>query len=88
VFDGEVNENSEFTYGVDYDVGDLVEMRNKDGIITYKRVLEQIFVSDSEGERAYPTLALDMFAGENTWLSWTNKTQVWEDFTTEFWEDM
>lgn len=88
LFDGEVNERTEFTYGVDYDLGDLVEMRNKDGVITYKRVTEQIFVDDSNGERSYPTLALDMYAGENTWLSWNNKNTVWEDFDMEVWLDM
>lgn len=80
LFDGEVNQRTEYTYGVDYELGDLVEMRNKDGIITYKRVTEQIFVADRNGERAYPTLALDLFAGENTWLSWTNKNTVWMDY--------
>lgn len=88
IFDGEVSEYTNYTYNVDYDLGDLVELRNKDGVITYKRVTEQIFVADANGERAYPTLALDLFAGENTWLSWTNKNTVWEDFTTEYWSDM
>lgn len=88
LFDGEVNQRTKYTYGVDYEVGDLVEMRNKDGVITYKRVVEQIFVDDSNGERAYPTLALDKFAGENTWLSWNNKNTAWEDFDQEYWEDM
>lgn len=88
LFDGEVDQRTSYKYGVDYDLGDLVEMRNKDGIITYKRVTEQIFISDNTGERSYPTLALDLFAGENTWLSWANKNTVWEDFADEEWADM
>lgn len=88
IFDGELNQYSEYKYGVDYDLGDLTEMRNKDGIITYKRVTEQIFVSDAEGERSYPTLALDMFADVNTWIAWSNKLKTWSEFTTEEWEDM
>lgn len=87
-FDGQLNENSEYKYGVDYQLGDLVEMRNVDGIITYKRVTEQIFVCDHEGERSYPTLTMDLFAATNSWLSYANKSTVWSDFTTEFWEDM
>ena len=88
LFDGEVNQRTEYTYGVDYELGDLVEMRNKDGVITYKRVTEQIFVSDATGERAYPTLVLNLFTGANTWASWTYKDLVWVDFTTEVWADM
>lgn len=88
LFDGEINQYSEYKYGVDYNLGDLVEMRNKDGIITYKRVTEQIFVHDSQGERSYPTLTMDLFAGADTWLSWQNKQQQWADFTTEYWADM
>lgn len=88
LFDGELNEYSDYKYGVDYDVGDLVEMRNKDGIISYKRVTEQIFVSDKTGERSYPTLSLDMFAGLNTWISMIKDPTVWEDMTVETWADM
>lgn len=88
LFDGEINEYNEYRYGSDYDLGDLVELRNRDGVITYKRVTEQIFVSDAEGERSYPTLEMDLFAGANTWLSYTNKSTIWADYTTEFWEDM
>lgn len=88
IFDGEVNEYTKYTYGIDYELGDLVEMRNKDGIITYKRVTEQIFVSDAAGDKSYPTLALDVFAGTNMWSEFNNNTIVWSDLTTEFWEDM
>lgn len=88
LYDGEINEYNEYKYGVDYGLGDIVELRNKDGIITYKRVTEQIFVCDAQGERSYPTLSMDLFTGVNTWLAWNNKSTVWEDFTVEFWEDM
>lgn len=56
-FDGEVNQNSNYHYGVDYDLGDLVEMMNTDGLTNNMRVTEQIFVEDQEGERSYPTLS-------------------------------
>jgi hypothetical protein len=88
IFDGELNPYGDYTYGVDYEMGDLVEMRNKDGIITYKRVTEQIFVTDAEGERSYPTLSMDLFASANTWMSWHNKTTPWADMTVETWADM
>lgn len=90
MMDGEINQYINYIYGVDYDLGDLVEMRNKDGIITYKRVTEQIFVCDAQGERSYPTLTADIFAGADTWLNWTNKSTAWADLDAnlEAWADM
>jgi hypothetical protein len=87
LFDGEVNERSAYIYGVDYEVGDLVEMRNKDGVITHKRVTEQIFVADEQGERSYPTLSLDISDPQNTWLSSANNAETWSHYTTETWAD-
>lgn len=87
VLDGQLNTNSVYTYGIDYDLGDLVEMRSVDGVVSKQRVTEQIFTCDGEGERAYPTLFMKYFVTPNTWLSWSND-QVWEDFTTEHWEEM
>lgn len=86
-FDGELNQYSTFRYGVDYELGDIVELRNEDDIITYKRVTEQIFVHDGEGERSYPTLASNMFINTNTWAS--QLSQVWADFdlSAETWAD-
>lgn len=57
IFDGEINQNSMYKYGVDYNLGDLVEMRDNENDTTIRRVTEQIFVSDQEGERSYPTLS-------------------------------
>ncbi len=44
-------------------------------------------MSDEEGERAYPTLSLNLFIGTGSWFSW-EANQVWEDMTTEHWEDV
>lgn len=86
-FDGELNQRGSYRYGVDYNLGDIVEMRNEDGVITYKRVTEQIFVHDVEGERSYPTVSMDMFVAANTWRSQIS-TRVWEDFgLEEYWAD-
>lgn len=86
-FDGELNQNSSYHYGVDYNLGDLVEMRNKDGVTNNMRVTEQIFVSDSEGERSYPTLAINKFITPGSWLAW-DYNQEWEDLgLTEYWAD-
>jgi hypothetical protein len=42
------------------------------------RVTEQIFVSDSQGERSYPTLTVNTFITTGSWLSWMNN-KVWLD---------
>jgi len=86
-FDGEINPNSQYKYGVHYNLGDLVEMRNIDGETNLMRVTEQIFVSDPEGERSYPTLAKNIFIDTGSWLSWESN-QVWAEFTTEHWAEL
>ena len=51
-------------------------MRNSDGITNQMRVTEQIFVSDIQGERAYPTLAIDRFITPGSWFAW-DYNQTW-----------
>lgn len=77
-FDGEINQHSQYVYNVDYSLGDIVEMRNRDGVGNQMRVTEQIFVHDKEGEKAYPTLALNQFVSTGSWLSWGG-TRTWLD---------
>jgi hypothetical protein len=83
LFDGEVNQYNTYKYGKDYNLGDLVEQRNRDGIITFKRVTEQIFVSDDQGDRSYPTLYMPLYVGENDWLSWASKGTTWADLDAD-----
>ena len=83
-FDGEVPQNSTYKYGVDYGLGDLVELRDSSGNINVMRVTEQIFVSDKEGIRSYPTLTFDMLITPGTWLA-RPANQQWADVTTETW---
>lgn len=86
-FDGEISKYSSFQYGRDYELGDLVEMRNSDGITNQMRVTEQIFVDDIQGERAYPTLSVDILITPGSWLSWdsneewnnVNDSKVWDN---------
>lgn len=77
-FDGELSQHSNYKYNTGYNLGDLVEMRNSDGVTNQMRVTEQIFVSDSEGERAYPTLTVDRFITPGSWFAW-DYNQVWAD---------
>jgi hypothetical protein len=83
-FEGETNPNSQYQYGTDYGLGDLVEVRNSDGATNRMRVTEQIFVSDGEGDRSYPTLAINLFITPGSWLAWASN-QVWSDLTIETW---
>lgn len=87
IFDGEISQTSQYRYQRDYWMGDYVEMRSKDGNVNTMRVTEQIFVSDREGERSYPTLTLHRFITPGSWLGWQyNKT--WPEFDeTEFWSN-
>lgn len=82
--DGEIAQNSDYKYGVHYNLGDIVEMRNADGVTNNMRVTEQIFVSDKDGDRAYPTLSLNTFITTGSWLSWLNNKQ-WIELTDEEW---
>lgn len=85
-FDGEINQHSAYQYGRDYFLGDNVEQRNSSGVANVMQVTEQIFVSDQEGERSYPTLTKAQFINTGSWLSWLNNKQ-WSELTTEEWED-
>jgi hypothetical protein len=85
VFDGELNQNSQYKYGRDYRLGDLVQLRNVNGATTDMQVTEQIFVSDREGDRSYPTLAINQFVTPGSWLEVPTE-QVWQDLgLTEYW---
>lgn len=81
-FDGEISQNSQYIYGRDYNLGDVVEMRNVDGVTNNMRVTEQIFVSDKDGDRSYPTMTLNTFINTGSWLSWSSN-KAWFDFNTD-----
>lgn len=81
-FDGEISQNGQYRYGRDYNLGDVLETRNTDGVTNNMRVTEQIFVEDKEGERSYPTLTLNTFINTGSWLSWTSN-KAWFDFDTD-----
>jgi len=84
--DGEISQFSQYRYGVDYNLGDIVEMRNSNGVTNNMRVTEQIFVQDREGQRSYPTLTVNTFITTGSWLSWLNN-KVWSELTDEEWAD-
>ena len=83
--DGEIPENSTYVYGVDYGLGDLVEISNGNGSTTNMRVTEHIYISDEEGNRSYPTLTLDQLITPGSWMAW-NALQVWDNAVGEWGE--
>lgn len=84
-FDGELPPTNNYVYDKDYRLGDLVEMQSSDGIVANMRVSEQIFVSDAEGDRAYPTLSAELFITPDSWYGW-DQNEVWEQ-AEGVWED-
>lgn len=84
-FDGQIPQFGSYVYGLHYDLGDLVETRNADGLATNMRVTEQIFVSDKEGERSYPTLTIDLLITPGSWYAW-DAGEVWDD-ADGYWAD-
>lgn len=78
-FDGEIRQDSQYLYSRDYNLGDIVEMRIADGTSNRMRVTEQIFVSDANGVKSYPTLMLHEYVNRGSWLSWESNKQ-WVDF--------
>ena len=84
-FDGEVSQLGSYRYGVDYNLGDLVEMRNTDGVTNIMRVTEQIFASDAQGDRSYPTLSVDRLITPGSWEAYG--TGTWDD-ALGHWDDL
>ncbi|UGL63258.1 minor tail protein [Arthrobacter phage Tokki] len=75
--DGEINHNSKYKYLRDYHLGDLVEMRNSSGATNQMRITEQIFVSDVQGDRSYPTLTMSRYIDLDSWDAWGVET--WDE---------
>jgi len=86
-FDGQIPSLISYVYGVDYKLGDIVEKRNDKGTTSQMRVTEQIFVSDAEGDKSYPTLTLDAVITAGSWDSIAGN-KAWDDYTTQTWDSM
>jgi len=56
--DGEIVPTNQFKYGVDYNLGDIIEVQGNSDIVQTSRVTEYIRAQDEAGERAYPTVAM------------------------------
>jgi len=56
--DGEIVQTGQIQFGVDYFLGDIVEVEGNTGVLQKARVTEYIRSKDTAGERAYPTLSM------------------------------
>lgn len=56
--DGTIVPQAAFVYGVDYSLGDIIELGVESGAISTARVVEHIIAQDSNGESEYPTLSV------------------------------
>jgi hypothetical protein len=58
VVDGEVVPQTQYKYGVDYNLGDFIELKGEDNVVLVANVTEYIRSKDATGERAYPTVSV------------------------------
>lgn len=56
--DGEIVPDSQFKYGVHYNLGDLIEVQGNSGVVQTARITEYIRSQDPSGEKAYPTVTM------------------------------
>lgn len=56
--DGQTSPISEYKYGTDYKMGDILELESFMGTLSKARVTEYVRSQDSNGERAYPTISV------------------------------
>lgn len=87
-FDGEIPQVGSYKYDFDYYLGDIVEVRNQDGVVNNVRVTEQIFSQDASGEKSYPTLSSRLVITPGVWAAW-DANQQWADVDdAEHWADL
>lgn len=89
-FDGQIPQIGSYKYGVDYNLGDLVEERDENGFGSFLLVTENISVSDAQGKRSYPTLSVFNQVVPGTWDAWPASSGVhWADVAlTVHWADV
>lgn len=85
-FDGETPQSSRYIYRQNYNLGDKVEIRSEGNLKNQMYVTEQIFISDAEGVRSYPTLSFDRLITPGSWASWA--AEKWIDVGADVWADL
>lgn len=87
LYDGEIDQNSDFVYERDFFLGDIVEVRGNNGGAAFMRVVEQIIKYDSSGKSSYPSLLTKESITPGTWRSWKYDVD-WVDMgSSEYWNN-
>lgn len=87
-FDGEIPQTGSYKYDFDYYLGDILEVRNQDGVVNNVRVTEQIMSQDSSGEKSYPTLSSREVITPGVWDSWDASEHWAEVPDPQHWDDL
>lgn len=58
IVDGEVVPQSQYKYGTNYMLGDIIELEGRDGVPQHAQITEFIRSKDASGERSYPTVSV------------------------------
>lgn len=56
--DGQTSPQNDYKYGVDYGLGDVIELQGISGSISKARITEYIRSEDATGEKEYPTISV------------------------------
>jgi hypothetical protein len=56
--DGQTSPVTDYKFGSDYGLGDLIELEGLTGAISKARITEYIRSQDNKGERSYPTISV------------------------------
>lgn len=89
-FDGELVPTATYIYGeaTGYNLGDLVELQSGSGSSSIMRVTEQIFISDAQGDRNYPTLTINRFITPGSWDDY-DPSMDWDEEDPDLdWDDL
>jgi hypothetical protein len=86
-FDGQLPPDVPYIYGRDYNLGDLVEEKTEAGFGNLMSVTEQIFVSDDQGDRSYPTLSIFQSIIPGSWVGFGTGEWIDEPLTVH-WNDL
>lgn len=86
LIEGEIPQNVGYTYMKDYNLGDYVDLLGADNSGARMIIVENIFVSDNEGFRSYPTFEMDDHIDPDTWSGlrggevWSTMPGYWSSY--------
>lgn len=72
VVDGTIVPTSEFHFGEEYKLGDIIELQGKSDVVQLARITEHIQAQDATGEWSYPTVSLITEDERDGWFGETD----------------